>query len=526
MFRFARTLRFRVAMGFLVLTAAVQTALIMSVPIIRDAYELQQVDAILAEKAGYLGNFLLSQHGPIAESQIQERIRKSLLSDQVFVQVRSSTGQVIASSVNDNETMLPFQLPSDVGWGGDVPRQVNFTFQDVRSGVLQKPTSSGLSRVRVATLRIAHPDEPLMYVQVAMSLQSYDALRSLVRLSLVLAGVTSVAAAAIAGWIIAMFVVSRVERIASAVTKISADQLDERIDLPTGPDEVGQMAVEVNRMLERIAGAFRAQDRFISHVSHELKTPVAALLAQAQVIKRSSASHDYKGFVISVEDEMRRLGKLVESFLLLARFGHGKRFVAETLIPANEVVLGSVQHNRLLAQQHDVRVFPTLYDPGSGEELLVRGDPELLSVAVDNLIRNAIQISPRGSEVFVAVDRENDFARISVRDQGPGIPDEYIDRLFDRWTQVPRSETSRTGSGLGLSIAKGVVDLHGGTISVRNRGTGEDSSTGQTPFVGKRPRGTGAEFTIRLPAARVSLAPAESGVPNLSTRVSQESTGQ
>jgi len=122
MLRFARTLRFKVAMGFLVLTAVVQTALIMSVPKIRDAYELQQVDAILAEKAGYLGNFLLGQHGPIIDAQVQERIRKNLLSDQVYVQVRSSNGQLIASSVNDNETMLPLQLPTDVGWGGDVPR--------------------------------------------------------------------------------------------------------------------------------------------------------------------------------------------------------------------------------------------------------------------------------------------------------------------------------------------------------------------------------------------------------------------
>jgi signal transduction histidine kinase len=238
-------------------------------------------------------------------------------------------------------------------------------------------------------------------------------------------------------------------------------------------------------MLRRLAEAVQSHERFISHVSHELKTPVAALLTEAQVIKIRPTEDAYENFVLSVEDEMRRLGRMVESFLMLARFGHGRRFLAEAIIPINDIALEAVEHASLLAHHHGVTLGLRLHDPGPDDrEAMVRGDSELLRVVIDNLIRNAVQFSRMKDRVDVAVEITGSWVVLSVRDNGPGIPEEYLERVFDRFVQAPTvPDAGRRGTGLGLTIAKGVVDLHGGEIRVRNRPEG------------------GCEFTVRLPLA-------------------------
>jgi two-component system sensor histidine kinase MtrB len=300
---------------------------------------------------------------------------------------------------------------------------------------------------------------------------------------------------ALVGWIVSGVVVSRIKGIAKAVREVAPTRLEAPVDLPMGNDEIGQMAADVKAMLERMAVAFRSQERFMSEVSHELKTPVSALLAEAQVLKRGTArlavhvssngvAHEtesiaravepYERFVLSVEEEMRWLGKLVESFLMLARFGHGKQFIAETQVQVNEVVLDAIEHSSLYARQHDVNLSLVLYDPGeSRPEAIVRGDSGLLRVVADNLIRNAVQFSKRGDTVTVKVDVEAGLGGpgtvvLTVKDQGPGVPQEYLTRIFDRFAQAPTKGATRRGSGLGLTIAKGVTDLHGGTIEASN----------------------------------------------------------
>jgi two-component system OmpR family sensor kinase len=279
---------------------------------------------------------------------------------------------------------------------------------------------------------------------------------------------------------------------------VSPTNLDERLDLAALPHEIGQLAADVNVMLERLAQGFRSQERFISDVSHELKTPVAVLLTEAQALKMGHAGpSDHQAFVLSVEDEMRRLGKLVESFLMLARFGHGRRFIGEIVFEVNDVALDSVQHAKLLAAQHGVRLHLSLHDGEADTSATVHGDPELVRIVIDNLIRNAVQYSKRGDTVSVRVTCQDRNAVIAVEDQGRGVPEQYLETIFDRFAQAPAPTTSgRRGTGLGLAIAKGVVDLHRGTIRVRNRPEG------------------GCAFTVTLPLHDETAAPA-SGSPIL-----------
>ena len=249
------------------------------------------------------------------------------------------------------------------------------------------------------------------------------------------------------------------------------------------------MGQAVNAMLLRLASAFRSQEYFISNVSHELKTPIASMLAEAQVLKGSQADRDtLLSFAKSVEEETRRLGSLVETFLAMARFSEGRHGRADTPISMNDTAVDSLRHNDLFARQHAVNVKLNLADPGDAErwsgEPQVRGDAHLLRVAVDNLLRNAISVSQPGDPVQIAVWVDDQAVWVRVTDRGPGVPPGFVDRMFDRFAQRADRRIGERGTGLGLNITKSIVDLHGGKLDVTNA---PDS---------------GAIFTLRFPLAR------------------------
>lgn len=491
MLTFTRTLRFRMALTFGLLMAVLQGALAIVLPKVQESMALQQSDALLAEKAGAIVEYAeaaLRDGRDITRDELQRILERNYENSRLYAQVRTGEKRIPGATKGLTEVSFPLITPEDSGWGSD-RRGASFFLTTALPGVPGSDFFGGSSNVRMVMKRLTRPNGAPAYVQVAAPISEIDLTSSLLRRGLLFAGLGSALVASIVGWAIGAFVTDKADRVRTAVGKISAERLGERVDLPAGDDEIGRMAGEVNSMLERVAQAFLAHERFISHASHELKTPVATLLAEAQALRLGQAGEpEYRHFARSVEDEMRRLSKLVESFLLLARFGHGRRFTAESRLPINEIVIDCVQHAALLAQQAGVNIHPTLFDPGSATdrtpiEGIVRCDAELLRVAFDNLIRNAVQISKKGDHVEVRVECTSTRALITVRDHGPGIPAEYLDRIFDKFAQVPRDERNRRGTGLGLTIAKGVIDLHEGRIEVRNAPDG------------------GAEFVVDLPLA-------------------------
>lgn len=496
MLTFTRTLRFRLALTFSLLMVLVQGPLTFVLPLVRESMALQQSDAILAEKAIAIASYAeesLRQKRELTRDDLRRILERNYPSARLYAQIRTGDKRILGSTKGLEETLLPFATPEDSGWASDKPGATYFSEATLAFTPTGDPRPIG-PNLRMVVARLRQPNGAAAYVQVAAPIAEIDMTGTLLRWGLLTAGVGSTFVAAILGWMVGAFVTDKADRVRTAVRKIGAERLGERVDLPTGDDEIGRMAGEVNLMLERVAQAFLAHERFITHASHELKTPVATLLAEAQALRIGQASDgEYRHFARSVEDEMRRLSKLVESFLLLARFGHGKRFTAESRLPINEIVIDCVQHAALLAQQAGVNIHPTLYDPGSASgsphvEGIVRCDAELLRVAIDNLVRNAVQISAKGATVAVGVSCTPDHAIVTVRDHGPGIPAEYLDRIFDRFAQVPRDERNRRGTGLGLTIAKGVIDLHDGRIEVRNVADG------------------GAEFAVWLPLATDSTS--------------------
>jgi signal transduction histidine kinase len=319
----------------------------------------------------------------------------------------------------------------------------------------------------------------LFYFQAAVRDQVLDRLLGPFT-DLVMIGVpVSILAAMIAAWVIAGRVVSPIDKLSQAARDVSPTRLGERFQVSNSNQEIARLESELNSALGRLEEGYQAQNQFISNVSHELKTPIAVLLTEIQVAKLGRPDPlRLEALVTKVEREMKRLASLVESFLMLARSDPGSRTSTER-VSVHDLILECVQRCRLLADEQGVHLVPTLSesDDSEGEsefhELI--GDTELLQTMVENLVRNAIGHSPLGAVVSITAGCTADEVGISVHDEGPGIPEEYLSRVFERFVQVPKrwdgaSGTRGTGGlGIGLAIASNVAQLHGGRIRAINR---------------------------------------------------------
>jgi len=184
-------------------------------------------------------------------------------------------------------------------------------------------------------------------------------------------------------------------------------------------------------MLDRIEKGFRSQERFISEISHELRTPIAVLLGQAQVLGRQApAPEEYDEFVGSVEAEMLRVAEILNSFMLLARANAGFRASVSRVVSLNDAVMRAVQRCSILASHRELKLVPRLWE---GEpEAQVRGDEELIASMLTNLLTNAVHHSPVGQTVTIDVEVRGREAVLTVGDCGPGMPADVLNRSVRR----------------------------------------------------------------------------------------------
>ena len=331
------------------------------------------------------------------------------------------------------------------------------------------------------------PDAGMHYLYATSRTTYADRDLGSTRNILALMNLIGILAAGIAGWRLAGVAVQPLAKLAQFAGSLDADTIDERVDLHSEHAEMRKLEIELNKARDRLNEAYRTQERFILNVSHELKTPIAYLLTEAQVLRASRQSNSdatgdanveqddpLNAFIESVEAEMRRLGKTIESFLLLTQIREHKRDASVDVTPANDIVLDALVNCERLADQNGVAIETQLYD--GDEELLVDGDPSLLRTMLDNLIVNAIRFTPVGEAVKIRVEATGDGDRTGVRiivaDAGPGIPESILTTLFDRFTQSDDEVERKRGSGLGLAIAQGIAELHGARLHAANAPAG------------------------------------------------------
>lgn len=283
----------------------------------------------------------------------------------------------------------------------------------------------------------------------------------------------------VATWYMSGIAVRPIQQMQHFAEELSAENLKLDFDLDNSSPETEMLRGELEAALKRLGQGYERQARFLANVSHELKTPISVIRTEAEVLLASKADlDDYKHFAHSASEEMNRLGRMIESFLLLTRVRQGSTKIKAKRHNANDVLMGAVEGCVAMAEQYDTPLNPTLY--AGDEDLIIEGNAELLETAIGNLIRNAIRFSPAGRPIDIICRKTRTTARFKVRDYGPGVPDNLIDRIFEPFTQSDDERRRGRGTGLGLQIAQGIAELHGGSIKVENLDQG-------------------CQFTIRLP---------------------------
>lgn len=274
-------------------------------------------------------------------------------------------------------------------------------------------------------------------------------------------------ATGLSAWLIAGIVTAPLRSLRRMASTLEPEKLHQPpAAQATQAFEVTEFRQQIDDIRSRLRDAFSAQERFLLNVSHELKTPIAVVLTEIETLSPNRPPEEVDHLVRSVREEMRRLGTLVNSFLTLAAVQSGKPVQRPQINSANDFVVEAAGTCQMEAETAKVAIDLNLSE--TDPTPLILGDPNLLRVMVENILRNAIRFAPLRSSVKIDVVSDDATCSISIRDYGPGIPEDVMGRIFDRFSQASSEVSRGRGHGLGLSISKGIVELHHGTIGVEN----------------------------------------------------------
>jgi signal transduction histidine kinase len=264
-----------------------------------------------------------------------------------------------------------------------------------------------------------------------------------------------------------------VERIRREVELITGDRLDRRVPEPPSRDEVHRLARTMNLMLGRLESSRERQQQFVADASHELRSPLAGIRQTAEVVRAHPGALPEGELAEAVLEESARMQRLVDQLLLLTRADEGVVARADQDVDLDDLALAEAR--RVVRSGLDVDTTGV----GAGR---VRGDVTALGQVVRNLVDNAARHA--SSVVSVGVRETGQLVELAVEDDGPGVPDDQRDRVFERFVRLDEARARDAGgSGLGLAIVREIVAAAGGDVGVSSSALG------------------GARFVVRLPRA-------------------------
>jgi signal transduction histidine kinase len=273
-----------------------------------------------------------------------------------------------------------------------------------------------------------------------------------------------IALAVLLCYALARYLTAPLRRLRSAVDRLGRGDLTARAE-ESRHDELGDLAASFNRMADHIQTLLAAERRLLFDISHELRSPLARLSVAVELARTDEAGAPS---LDRIQKEADRLNSLIRQMLEVTRTeGEPSRLKAERL-RIDELVGGLVDDCSIEAQAHGCGLDLTSSGP-----VTLDGDSELLRRAIENVMRNAIRYAPLESKVEVTLENGGGWARIRVRDYGPGVPEEALPRLFDPFYRVEQDRDRKSGGvGLGLSIARRAVELHKGKLKASNASPG------------------------------------------------------
>jgi two-component system OmpR family sensor kinase len=326
-------------------------------------------------------------------------------------------------------------------------------------------TPAGAARVRA---RAADTAGAPLVVAVAEPLDRRD--RALDRLAelLLIVGPLALLLATYAGHQVAGAALRPVERMRARAEQITERDTAERLPVPAATDEIAALGHTLNELLARLDGAVVRERRLLADASHELRTPLSVLLAEVQVALRGERDvHELRAALESVENEARRLSRLADDLLVLARADQGRLPVRPEPLDAHELLSAAAGRAAAAAAAAERNIATD-----AAAHVLLLADPDRAAQALDNLVANAL--AHGDGEVKLAANVVAGTVELHVTDEGRGFPDALLERAFERFSRADPAR-SGGGTGLGLPIVATIAHAHGGDAGARNLpGSGAD----------------------------------------------------
>ena len=416
------------------------------------------VDVAQSYSVDFSGEFNLNQNSLIARQKVFPfSLGKS------FVQILSLDGSVVYRSPNLGNKHLPISTGE---WQTVFDR--GFIYHIIRASEIEEITHSKDDYRQITYL--ARKGKPLFLLQIAvpMNLLERDANSLLVffmigiPITLILAG--------LGGLYLASKALEPVRRVINKAEQLNPSNLSERLPEHVTDDEIRQLTVTLNGLLGRIERAFESHEHFIADASHQLKTPLAILRGELDVFRsKTRTQEEVNTFAESASQELRHMSRLMDDLLLLAKMEAGSGSLTVRDVRLDEILIDIIARFEILAKKKNVGIKVDLEDltgGTSGDDFLVKGDPDLLQSMFRNLVDNAIKYSPEGSPVEVRLINEAYRVVTQIHDYGPEISVDQAERLFRRYERGNILVSKVTGTGLGLPIARRIAEMHGGNISI------------------------------------------------------------
>lgn len=387
---------------------------------------------------------LLKSDASLSTEEITRRIEHESDSDIVlfFIQIDDARGHPVYRSDRLGDVVMPPAQAGRSHWTTTLPQTGPVRISEYESGPW---------RIRIAS--------PLK--QLRRQLRDYARFSGFLTLVF---GVVSVGL----GYGFSRVTLRPVRLIEQTARRLGADNLRERIVVPESGDELSALARLLNQMLDRLEQSFEQVRRFTADASHELKTPLALIRLNAEKL-RPRLAHDAESTALTADllEEIARMHRIIESLLFLAKADSG--MIAPELAPHDmrAWIVPFVEDARVLTEDRGARFQLTQNDAGTA-----RFESQLLRQLLLNLVSNAINVSPDGGLVTLESAKTESGWRFVVADEGPGLPPDQLERIFERFVRFNQSNGESSGHGLGLAICRGIVDVHGGRIRAVNRTDG------------------------------------------------------
>lgn len=476
------TIRTRLLAAFLIIAVTAATAMSFYFLTELDDFALRKLDESLDAQARLVAAFRSATY---ADRRLTAADGRALLAESLRsldspsipyrVRILDRTGAVVADS---QSTTLSGE-PTSLGTNPEVRASL--------SGRRGSATRTAPDRriARYVAYPILGPGGAVVGVAYASgSAFSIGTLLQAYRSRLVLAAVLFVIATLLATEALARWLSGPLLDLETGVTRFAAGEHSVRV-MPRGSRETQALAAsfnaladEVERALDELRTEERRKSRFVSDVSHELRTPLTAIRGAAETLMEEDVDReDARRFLTTVVNESDRLTRLANDLLVLQRIEGATGELPLRCLELGSVVRRTVEALGPLTEERGVTVEVT----GDAPEVL--GDTDRIQQVVGNLVDNASRVTPAGKGIHVALGRDGRWATVAVADSGPGIPEDDLEHVFERFyrSQLSRDRTSG-GVGLGLSIVKAIVTAHAGRVDAANDARG------------------GAVFTVRLPA--------------------------